>query len=214
MSSLDPSPLEPPPESNGRAAVFAGGRPRLAPALVVLALAIGISGAGTIFALVGTDAPPAPAVHPGDVVGHTGLSVASADHDFKSVTNNGEPPADVLSAVVVPAGSRLTDSARVGGGLELYDARVTIHVDAKPSSVIAFYTHELRALGWTNRSVSATGTDGTELLGEHASADGYYWELGVVVNRATTSLSPALGGASVAEASAVELRLFEVNDAE
>ncbi len=214
MTSVDPSLLDKPPESNGRAAVFAGGRPKLGPALVVVALAVGISGAGAIFALVGSNGPPAPAVHPGVAVGHSGLAVASATRDFKAVTNGGEPPADVLSAIVIPAGSRLTDATRVGGGVELYDSQVMIRVDAKPSRVIAFYDDELRALGWTDRSASATAGNGTELLAEHASADGYYWELGVVVNRATTSLSPALGGASVAPASSVELRLFEVDDAE
>lgn len=214
MTSVDPSLVDKPPESHGRAAVFAGGRPKLGPALVVLAIAIVISGAGAIFALVGTNGPPAPAVHPGVAVGHTGLSVASATGDFKTVTNGGEPPSDVLSAIVVPAGSRLTNAARVGGGLELYDSQVMIRVDAKPSRIVAFYEDELRSLGWIDRTTSPAASNGTELLAEHASDDGYYWELGVVVNRATTSLSPALGGASVAPTSSVELRLFEVNDAE
>jgi hypothetical protein len=214
MTSLDPSLLDKAPEPNGRAAVFAGGRPRLGPALVVLALAIVISGAGAIFALVGSNGPPASAVHPGVAVGRTGLSIASARRDFGSVTSGGQPPSDVLSAIVVPAGSRLTNAARVGGGVELYDSQVLIRVDAQPSRVVRFYDDELRALGWIDESTSTTASNGTELIAEHASADGFYWELGVVVNRATTSLSPALGGASVAEASSVELRLFEVNDAE
>jgi hypothetical protein len=214
MTSVDPSLLDQPPESNGRAAVFAGGRPKLGPALVIVALAVGISGAGAIFALVGSNSPPAPAVHPGVAVGHTGLSVASATRDFKAVTSNGDPPADVLSAIVVPAGSHLANAARVGSGVELYDSQVLIRVDAEPARVVAFYDVELRSLGWIDRSTSATASNGTELLAEHASADGYYWELGVVVNRAATSLSPALGGSSVAPASAVELRLFEVDDAE
>jgi hypothetical protein len=214
MTSVHPSLLDEARESNGHAPVFAGGRPRLGPALVLLAVAIVISGAGAIFALLGTSGPPAPAVHPGVLVGRTGLSVASATADFKSVTAGGEPPADILSALVVPAGSRLTNAAIVGSGLELYDARVTIHVDAKTSRVLSFYRDELRALGWTDRTSSQTAQRGTELLAEHPSSDGFYWEVGVVVNRATTSVSPALGGASVAAASAVELRLFEVNDAE
>jgi hypothetical protein len=214
MPSVDPSLLESAPPADGHVAVYAGGRPRLGPALVVVALAIGISGAGAIFAFVDTNGPPATAAHPGTRVGRTGLSAASAAADFKPVTNADEPPSDILSALVVPAGSRLTNAARVGGGLELYDAQVSIRVDARPSSVIAFYRDELRALGWTNRTSSATAGSGTELLGQHSSSDGFYWEVGVVVNRAPTSLSPALGGATVEAASTVELKLFEVNDAE
>ncbi len=214
MSSADPSLLDNPPVPNGRAAVFAGGRPRLGPALVVVGLAVGISVVGAVFALVGTSGPPAPATHPGVAVGHTELSTASAIADFKAVTSGGEPPTDVLSALVVPAGSRLADASYVGGGVELYDSKVVIRVDASPSRVVTFYRDELRALGWTDRSSSALGNSGTELLGERPSSDGFYWEVGVVVNRATTSLSPALGGASVAAASTVALTLFEVNDAE
>ncbi len=213
MSSADPSLLEKTRAPDGRAAVFAGGRPRLGPALVVVGLAVLISVAGAIFAFVGTNGPPASAAHPGVKVGNTGLSVASAAADFKAVTRGGEPPKDVLSALVVPAGSRLTGAARVGGGVELYDAQVTIRVDTKPASVETFYRDELRSLGWTNRTTSATAGNGTEILGEHASSDGFYWEVGIDVNRAPTSLSPALGGASVGEASTVELRLFEVNEA-
>lgn len=214
MPSVDPSLLESAPPADGDAAVYAGGRPRLGPALVVVGLAVGISAAGAIFAFVDTNGPPAPAVHAGTKVGRTGLSVASARSDFKAVTQAGEPPSDVLSALVVPAGSRLTNTARVGGGVELYDAQVSIRVDARSSNVVSFYKDELRALGWTDRTSSATAGNGTELLGQHSSSDGFYWEVGVVVNRAPTSLSPALGGASVAAASTVELRLFEVNDAE
>lgn len=214
MSSFDPPLLDESISKNGRVAVYEGGRPRLGPALVVVALAIVISGAGAIFAIVGSNSPAAPAAHPGSKVGSTGLAVASAARDFDTVTSGGEPPKDVLSALVVPAGSRLTDAVRVGGGLELYDAHVTIRVDASPARVLSFYRDELRSLGWTHRS-SSTGISGggTELLGQHASSDGFYWEVGVEVTRAHTSLSPALGGASVEEASTVDVRLFEVNDA-
>jgi hypothetical protein len=214
MSTVDPSLFDEAKKPKGRAPVFAGGRPRLGPALVVLAIAVVISGTGAVFALVGNSGPPAPAVHPGVVVGHTGLSVASAATDFKKVTSGGEPPPDILAALVVPAGSHLTGAALTGGGVDLYDAKVNIRVDAGLSRVVAFYRDELRALGWTDRSSSQTASAGTELLAEHASSDGYYWEVGVVVNRVATSVSPALGGASVAPASAVELRLFEVDDAE
>ncbi len=214
MSSADPSLLDNPPAANGRAAVFAGGRPRLGPALVIVGLAVGISVVGAVFALVGTGGPPAPAAHPGVTVGHTGLSTASATADFKAVTRGGEPPIDVLSALVVPAGSRLAHASYVGGGVELYDSKVTIRVDASASHVVTFYRDELRSLGWIDRSSSAIGASGTELLGERPSSDGFYWEVGIVVNRAATSLSPALGGASVAPASTVALTLFEVDDAE
>lgn len=210
-----------PPASNSAVAppaplspveVYAGGRPRLGPALVVVGLAVAISAAGAILAVVSSGPSPGSSGRTGAIAG-TPLRAEPARPAFGPVIHAGEPPSDVTRALVVPSGARATKARTIGGGLELYDAAVDFSIPDAKSSVVGFFRAALRDEGWSERSSVATADGkGTELFGRRQSSDGFYWEVGVVVKSANSSLSPALGGAAAAPTSTAEVRVFEVND--
>jgi len=216
------SPQEPPAPNRDltplaateRREVYEGGRPHLGPALVVIAIALAISAAGAILGFVGSSGSSPGSARRGVLIKGTSLRAESATSAFKPVTKAGEPPTDVLSAVDVPSDSHVTHVRTLGGGLELYDAAVYLSVPDPTKTVVKFFRAALGAAGWGQRT-SALTTDGkgSELFGRRASSDGFYWEVGIVVRPASSSLSPALGGAAAAPTSTVEVRVFEVNDA-
>ncbi len=107
-------------------------------------------------------------------------------------------------------------SREPSNGVQLYSASVTLSVDAPPSEVLAFYRAELRHDGWTSVTTDAAATGaGEEVLGQHASSDGYYWGVGAVVHEVTPSLSPALaGGDQEAPTSTLTLSLYEIDDSD
>ncbi len=125
----------------------------------------------------------------------------------------GQPPADVKSALVVPAGSRLTAHHLAGVDLGLYDANVTLSAPAAPATVVKFYRYELPHDGWHVTLVAASPDGrGTNLYAEKASADGYTWEIELGVTSDNGAISSALGGASPTAASSLTLRLIERDD--
>jgi hypothetical protein len=193
--------------------VYAGGKPRLGPALVVVGLAVLLTGAAAALGFIGLGSGPAK-TNSGSLVSGTGLHAVAASKVFRAVTSDGEPPSDILAALVVPASASETKTEILGGGVDLYDASVYLSVPAAKDDVVSFFKTELRLLGWGERSSSAASGSGTQLLGRHASSDGFYWEVGVTVAPANTSVSPALGGGPVTIASSVVVRLFEVSDIE
>lgn len=196
-------------------AVYAGGRPRLGPALVIVAIAVGITAGGAILGFVTTSGPAPAGAQQGSLVAGSGLRAEPAATALKRITTDGQPPSDILSVLSVPSSAKVSGSHFLGGGVDLYDADVELSVPTTSDKVLSFYRTELAKFGWSQRSSSPAGNGpGTELLGRRASNDGYYWEVGVIVRPASASVSPALGGADVAPTSSVEVRLFEVADVE
>src|SRR5579862_317239 len=82
--------------------VYEGGRPRLGPALVVIAIALVISAVGAILGFVGSSGSSPGSARRGVLIKGTSLRSESAGSAFRPVTKAGEPPTDVLSAVDVP----------------------------------------------------------------------------------------------------------------
>lgn len=183
------------------------------PALVSLGLAglVGIGGFAWAAATShpGSSAPPSTTKHLAGV--H--LGAVPATQALKAITRGGEPPTDIAGALVVPASARRTGS-HCGAAINLYDCTVDLTVRAKPSQVVAFYRAELRHAGWRILAVDATTGKGTVVYAQHASNDGYYWEVGVAVDPATPSITPALSGnGESAPTSTVSLRVLEKGDA-
>ena len=72
-------------------------------------------------------------------------------------------------------------------GNDANDPTGSFDVVASQATVLGFYKAELKSLGW---SISSTGAadrvkGATEVLAQRASADGWYWEVGVVVSPTT-----------------------------
>lgn len=182
------------------------------PALVAVGLAglVGVGGFAWAAATShpGSSAPPSASSHLAGV--H--LGAVPATHALQAITRGGEPPSDIAGALVVPASTRRTGS-HCGSAINLYDCTVDLRVRAKPDAVVAFYRAELRHRGWSILAVDATTGKGTVVYAQHASNDGYYWEVGVGVDPATPSITPALSGSGEsAPTSTVSLRVLEKGD--
>jgi hypothetical protein len=142
------------------------------------------------------------------------LRAQAAAGPLSVITKSGEPPANILNAVVVPTGSvRVAHQDNGGGGQ--YDRQVTFRSDASQAALLAFFAGSMRQNGWQifDRGPAArapgTAAGSSEVLGKLAGADGYYWEMGAVVAPTTFGRgAPATGTTDFT------VRLFQVNDSQ
>jgi hypothetical protein len=212
--ALDPAPPGPvPPEPGETGEMAAPSVPRRAgpsvrPALVVVGIAAGLVLLFGIGAALTGGSSPAPSKAPTTVRG-TSLTAEPASSALAPVEVLGTPPADILSALVLPKGATRLSSTPWDGETQ-FSATVHFSLPTTQASVIAFYKAELAALGW---SISSTGAargqaGATEVLAQKASSDGWYWEVGVVVSPTT------FGTGAVTDTTRFSLDLYEVPDAQ
>jgi hypothetical protein len=182
----------------------------LRPALIVVILAALILGLFAAIALltsnhsasVKTSAPP-------HAVAGSGLLAVPAAPALAPIVSAGEPPADIVNAVSVPAGavriSHQDNSASAGQ----YDAQIRLRSTATQGAVLAFFAADMRRQGWQvfDQGPAAHDPGATEVLGKLAGSDGWYWEMGVVVS------PTAFGnGGSSSGRTDFTLRLFQQSD--
>lgn len=194
---------DPVPPTRGRS-----GMPSVRPALVVLGIAAALVLLFGIGAAIQGSSSSTSAPRPHHVAG-VSLAAEPAAALLRPIETPGTPPNDVLASVVVPAGTTRT-GATPSTGTTQFSAKADFEVAASQSSVVDFYRAELEARGWSSPDVSATQTPegAIEVLAQRASADGWYWEIGVVVSPSTFSTS------SRGDRTPFTLELFEVPDPE
>jgi len=195
-----PSPPLPPP-----------GRPvSLKPAAIVLGLAALVLLVFAAGAALFKDTPAqSPSKTPTKVAG-TSLRATGALAALRPIITSGEPPNNVLNAVVVPAGSRRVSSVDYSAQASQYDEAVVFSVPGPQAAVVTFYRVEMRKAGWKIESTGpADHQPGIEVLGQIAGDDGWFWELGTVV-------APSTFGASGtgADRTRFTLRLIQEPDAD
>jgi hypothetical protein len=87
-----------------------------------------------------------------------------------------------MDALVVPTGASAvtrTDYDRLNGP---YDRGVGFSSLVSSDELLNFFRFELAANHWSNRTEApARGGPGTQVLAQHKSSDGFYWEVGVTV---------------------------------
>ncbi|MGO9341582.1 MAG: hypothetical protein ACLP6E_03540 [Acidimicrobiales bacterium] len=178
-------------------------------ALIVLLLGIGIVTLGFIAQVFTGSNPPVAAPSSVPTAKGSPIKAIPASSALAPLVSSGEPPNDIVNAIVLPAGSvpgAVTDNTN---SAESYDEQREFEIDASEQKVITFFEVELPAQGW---HVESTGKPknqpGYEVLAQRAGSDGYYWEIGAVV-------SPTSFTSSAANATGVtsfEVRLFQVSD--
>jgi hypothetical protein len=202
----------PGPESSG--VVVTRGRARSGPALFFLGCVAVVAIGGVALALAGSGGKQAGGASLGRLRG-VAMAARAGKPILQRVSTNGEPPSDVVAAIVVPDGTTVTSAKRPGPAISLYSATVHLAVSYDASQVVTFFRRELAHDHWSVLAVDSTASgNGTQIFAKIPSSDGYYWEIGVVVNPVTASITPALGGGDSEPTSTVSLTVFEVDDAD
>ncbi len=210
------------PEADRTAAEEPGGtltvtavRPTLRPALVVVACVAAVVVGGFAVAIAGSGEKSVGGASLGRLRG-VGFAARPAGPIVRRIAEGGEPPADVVAALVVPSGAVVTSATRPRLAVSLYSGTFTIAVDHPAPAVSTFFVDELRHDHWSVLASDATVTgSGTRIFAKIPSSDGFYWEVGIVVRPAAVSITPALsGGGANGPTSTASVTVFEVDDAD
>jgi hypothetical protein len=117
----------------------------------------------------------------------SGLTASSAN-PFVPLVAAGEPPNDVLDALVLPDGAVKIASPASPGSATSFDQTLEFSSPASEQALYSFFDHEMTNRGW---KVFSTGkpanAPGVEVLAQRAGSDGWYWEQGVIVSPTTFS---------------------------
>ncbi|MHB1554555.1 MAG: hypothetical protein ACYCSX_12765 [Acidimicrobiales bacterium] len=181
--------------------------PSIRPALVVVGVAllvVVVFGVGAALTTTRSSTVPRDAPLRG-----TGLVAVPASAALHPIEILGTPPADVLDALVVPRGAQRV-SASPWSGETQYSAKMTFQLASSQATIVSFFHTELRTRGWSIVNVGPARAEkgATEVLAQRASADGWFWEAGVVVF--PTTFRHASADADVTRFS---LDLYEMPDA-
>jgi len=178
------------------------------PAMTVLVLGLVILGVFVTIGIVSSHQPATVRTH-GTLAPVPGSSLrpVPAAIPLSVISQGGEPPANVVNAVVLPADSVRTAHQTNAGGQ--YDEQVTFRSTASQGSLLGFFAAALKQHGWQvfSQGPAAHQPGTTEVLGKIAGSDGYYWEIGALVSPTTFA-----HGAAAGDETDFTIRLFQVPD--
>jgi hypothetical protein len=181
--------------------------------LIFLAVVAVVALGGFLLAALSSSSKPPPA--PIGKIAGANVAAASASSFIAKIAVAGEPPPNVIDAIVVPADSTLSSTHRQPENLELFAGSITLSAPDQASDLLTFYRLELAHEKWKLTRTDATANGkGSELFATIAGSDGFYWELEVIVESSNPSVSPALGGDDATVSSSVSLQLVELDDAD
>ena len=154
------------------------------PALIVLGIAVFIVLAGVVASALASGSTPDVTIHSVKVPDGTVVHLTPAVTAMKSIVSAGEPPADILGNLAVPAPSRVTRTLNSDQGVSQFDRTVTFTTGLSSEQVIEAFHTVLPRLGWRVIYVgngASTQSGSTEVLAKKASGDSFYWEVGARV---------------------------------
>jgi len=123
-------------------------------------------------------------------VAGTNLRASGALDALRPIIAAGQPPGNVLNAVVVPSSARRLSHVDYAAEASQYDESVAFSVAGTQAAVIDFYKAEMKKNGWQIESSGpADHQPGIEVLGQIAGDDGWFWEMGTVVEASTFGAS-------------------------
>ncbi len=176
------------------------------PALIVLGLAVFIVVLGVAGSALSSGGTPTDKIHSVKIPDGTVVALTPATRAMKAVVSLGQPPADILGNLAVPAKSRVTRTVDVDQDSGMYDRTVVFSTGLSSYQVTEVFHTLLPRLGWQviyDGSGASTQAQSTEVLAKKASGDSFYWEVGVTV--------PPTSGSGTTTYS---VELFELDDAD
>lgn len=163
------------------------------PALIVVGIAVVILVGGVVASVLATSGSSALPFHSVTLPDGTEVALTPATTALKPVITS-EPPADILGSLAVPAGSTRGAFVDTDQNQTQYDRSVTFTSGLSSDQLVSFFQTLLPKLGWkVTASAPATGAPagatagGTEVLATKGSDDGFYWEVGAVVDPGSSS---------------------------
>ena len=112
----------------------------------------------------------------------TDLSPRPAAAIWQPIVHKGQPPADVLDNLSVPAGATSTGYDNRDAGVGQYDRLARLFVPAGRDDVLGFYAVQLPGQGWKVRGATSTdGGRGRQVLAYRFSSDTFQWQVEVTV---------------------------------
>jgi hypothetical protein len=160
------------------------------PALIVLGIAVFIVVLGVVASAVDSGGAPVLSLHSVTIADDTVVQLTPATTAMKSIVTAGQPPADVIGNLAVPAGSTITGTVDTDQNQVQYDRTVNFRNGLSTDQVVSVFRTALPKLHWQVIYVGSSAahlTQGTEVLAKKGSGDGYYWEVGVVVSPTTSA---------------------------
>jgi hypothetical protein len=160
------------------------------PALIVLGIAVFIVVVGGVASALVTGSSPTLSLSTITIPDGTVVHLTPATTAMKGIVNAGQPPADILNNLAVPAGSPIVRTLDIDGNSEQFDRTVYFTSGLSSVQIYEFFRVLLPRLGWDliyqGSGASRDGAD-TDVLAKKGSGDGYYWEAGAVVSPTTSA---------------------------
>ncbi len=182
------------------------------PAMIVFGLAALIL---VVFVTIGivTSQSPTPIRHSAKAVPVPGVNLRAvpAAGLLSPIVASTEPPANILNAVSVPAGSVRVSHQDNSAGTGQFDSQVSFRSDNSQEALLGFYAADMKLQGWQvfDRGAAANNPGAFEVLGKLAGSDGYYWEMGATIAPTTFPRGAPPRGLTM-----FTVRLFQVPDPE
>jgi hypothetical protein len=186
--------------------------PPLGPALIVIGIAAAIVILGSIVALLGSSSAHAPVSQLGSKVPGVEVRAVPASAFIGHIAAGGEPPADVVKQLSVPASSQYLGATAPDAGVDQFDRGVKFSSPDTSGEVADFYRVELAAGHWQLQFAGKVGHN-QELIGQKNGSDGYQWRVAIVVTTVNPRLAPALAGSNQTSTSSTVMTLYQVADA-
>jgi hypothetical protein len=204
IDPLDADPMSAPPKG------MPGPSVRLALIVIAVTLVIVVLG---LFAQGFQSSNPSESA-PSSVTTAKGSPIKAipARADLSPLIQSGEPPDDIVNAVVLPVGSQPGAVINNTLAAQDYDEQRLFTLNTSEQKIISFYEAELPAEGWHVQSKGlARNQAGFEVLAQRAGDDGYYWEIGAVVSPTTF---PKSGPYVKTGLTQFEIRLYQESDSD
>jgi hypothetical protein len=116
-----------------------------------------------------------------------GLGTDTASIVLQNCHQPSNPPSDITSALIVPVGTRSTGpSVLPNEGAGDFDCYRPLATTANATSLLAYYSAHLEALGWNLFSTGAANGSPQSLF-QKGGSDGFYWVVGITVNSSSKS---------------------------
>ncbi|MGC8480426.1 MAG: hypothetical protein ACP5PJ_02665, partial [Acidimicrobiales bacterium] len=138
-----------------------------------------------------------------------------AKTDFGPLLTGASVPTNVISAVLVPSGSKLLARINYDGNQGSFDRSIEIASTLSRTNEQAFFTGALEKEGWSILENKVSSRQ-TQMIARIAGSDGNYWEVGIEFPFVPTKSQESLAvttGVPPRGSYSIELRLLQLEPA-